>query len=68
MNEAKTGLTYFRKGMPERFVGELKSADVEFCAGVPDSLLKSFCAYVTDTCVVKKATPALLLHQRGQTL
>ena len=34
-----------------------KAADVEFCAGVQDSLLKSFCAYVTDTCVVKK-----LLH------
>ena len=33
-----------------RFVDELKSASVEFCAGVPDSLLKSFCAYVTDTC------------------
>ena len=33
-----------------RFVGELKSARVEFFAGVPDSLLKSFCAYVTDTC------------------
>ena len=51
-----------------RFVDELKAAGVEFCAGVPDSLLKSFCAYVTDTCVVKKATPALLLHQWGQTL
>ena len=33
-----------------RFVDVLKSASVEFCAGVPDSLLKSFCAYVTDTC------------------
>ena len=33
-----------------RFVGELKSAGVEFFAGVPDLLLKSFCAYVTDTC------------------
>ena len=31
MNEAKTGVTFFRKGMPERFVGELKSADVECC-------------------------------------
>ena len=48
-----------------RFVGELKSARVEFFAGVPDSLLKSFCAYVTDTCVVKKATPPHLLHQWG---
>ena len=51
-----------------RFVDELKAAGVEFFAGVPDSLLKSFCAYVTDTCVVKKATPALLLHQWGKTL
>ena len=33
-----------------RFVEELKTAGVEFFAGVPDSLLKSFCAYVTDTC------------------
>ena len=40
-----------------RFVDGLKAAGVEFFAGVPDSLLKGFCAYVTDTCVVKK-----LLH------
>ena len=33
-----------------RFVDELKAAGVEFFAGVPDSLLKSFCAYVTGTC------------------
>ena len=33
-----------------RFVDGLKSAGVEFFAGVPDSLLKSFCAYVTDNC------------------
>ena len=51
-----------------RFVDGLKVVDVEFFAGVPDSLLKSFCTYVTDTCVVKKATPPLLLHQWGQTL
>ena len=48
-----------------RFVDGLKSSGVEFFAGVPDSLLKSFCAYVTDTCVVKKAMPPLLLHQWG---
>ena len=48
-----------------RFVDGLKAAGVEFFAGVPDSLLKSFCAYVTDICVVKKATPPLLLHQWG---
>ena len=38
-----------------RFVGELKAVGVEFSASVPDSLLKSFCMYVTDTCVVKKS-------------
>ena len=32
------------------FVGALKSTGVDFFTGVPDSLLKSFCAYVTDTC------------------
>ena len=51
-----------------RFVDGLKAAGVEFFAGVPDSLLKSFCMCVTDTCVVKKATPPLLLHQWGQPL
>ena len=34
----------------EKFVMALKSAGVELFTGVPDSLLKSFCAYVTDTC------------------
>jgi len=34
----------------ERFVACLGSAGVDFFAGVPDSLLKSFCAYVTDNC------------------
>ena len=33
-----------------RFVDGLKAAGMEFFTGVPDSLLKSFCAYVTDTC------------------
>ena len=36
-----------------RFVDGLKSAGVEFFAGVPDSLLKSFCAYVMDAWFVK---------------
>jgi len=55
----KTGQTCFdTKGWREmveigKFVDELKAAGVEFFAGVPDSLLKSFCAYVTDTCFVK---------------
>ena len=34
----------------EKFVGCLKEAGVDFFTGVSDSLLKSFCAYVTDTC------------------
>ena len=33
-----------------QFVGTLKSTGIDFFTGVPDSLLKSFCAYVTDTC------------------
>ena len=33
-----------------KFVGCLKSCGIGFFTGVPDSLLKSFCAYVTDTC------------------
>ena len=32
------------------FVNGLKSAGVSLFTGVPDSLLKSFCAYVTDNC------------------
>ena len=32
------------------FVNELKSAGVSLFTGVPDSLLKNFCAYVTDNC------------------
>ena len=38
-----------------KVVNGLKAAGVEFFAGVPDSLLKSFCAYVTDTCGGKHA-------------
>ena len=34
----------------EKFVSCLGEEGVEFFTGVPDSLLKSFCAYVTDTC------------------
>ena len=32
------------------FVEMLKSQNVDFFCGVPDSLLKSFCAYITDNC------------------
>ena len=31
-----------------KFVGCLKSCGIGFFTGVPDLLLKSFCAYVTD--------------------
>ena len=34
----------------DTFLNCLRDSGVEFFAGVPDSLLKSFCAYVTDTC------------------
>ena len=34
----------------KNFVECLKDSDVEFFTGVPDSLLKGFCAYVTDNC------------------
>ena len=32
------------------FVNSLKREGVDFFTGVPDSLLKSFCAYLTDSC------------------
>ena len=32
----------------EKFIGCLKGSSVEFFTGVLDSLLKSFCAHVTD--------------------
>ena len=33
-----------------KFVESLKNGGVDFFTGVPDSLLKSFCAYLTDNC------------------
>lgn len=33
-----------------KFVKSLKNGGVDFFTGVPDSLLKSFCAYLTDNC------------------
>ena len=33
-----------------KFVATLKELGVEFFTGMPDSLVKSFCAYVTDIC------------------
>ena len=35
---------------PDSFVRGLRNSSVDFFTGVPDSLLKSFCAYVTDNC------------------
>lgn len=35
---------------PENFYFELKKKNVNFFAGVPDSLLKNFCNYITDNC------------------
>lgn len=35
---------------PDSFVNSLIELGVEFFTGVPDSLLKNFCAYVTDHC------------------
>lgn len=34
----------------EQFVKRLEGSGIDFFTGVPDSLLKSFCAYVTDNC------------------
>ena len=33
---------------PKRFFEELKGHDIDFYTGVPDSLLKNLCAYITD--------------------
>ena len=34
----------------DKFVPRLQESGIDFFTGVPDSLLKSFCAYVTDNC------------------
>ena len=33
---------------PQYFVESLRSVQIDFFAGIPDSLLKSICAYMTD--------------------
>ena len=33
---------------PEKFYQALANEDITFFAGVPDSLLKNLCAYITD--------------------
>ena len=35
---------------PLHFLSALRDASIDFFAGVPDSLLKQFCAAVSDTC------------------
>jgi len=42
----------------EQFVKCLQEAGVNFFVGVPDSLLKSFCAYVTDSCGIGQVIAA----------
>lgn len=39
---------------PSFLYKELKKYNVDFFTGVPDSLLKSFCAYITDNCEQNK--------------
>ena len=57
----KTGQTCFdTKGWREmvevgRLVDGVEATGVELFADVQDSLLKSFCTCVTDTCVLKKS-------------
>jgi len=38
---------------PENFYKALEKNEIEFFAGVPDSLLKNFCAYITDNVKAK---------------
>lgn len=38
---------------PSNFYQSLKALGIAFFAGVPDSLLKEFCAYLSDNCAVK---------------
>lgn len=33
---------------PKDFIETLRTGGIEFFAGVPDSLLKNLCAYITD--------------------
>lgn len=40
------------------FVAGLESGGVDFFTGVPDSLLKSFCAYLTDACEARHVIAA----------
>ncbi|MBQ0023928.1 MAG: phosphonopyruvate decarboxylase [Prevotellaceae bacterium] len=39
---------------PKFFIDTLKSFDIDFFAGVPDSLLKNICAYITDNLPAKQ--------------
>ena len=35
---------------PKTLVSQLENYNIDFYAGVPDSLLKNFCAYIEDNC------------------
>jgi phosphonopyruvate decarboxylase len=39
---------------PEYFINALANNNIDFFAGIPDSLLKSVCAYITNTCSKEK--------------
>jgi len=39
---------------PAEFYGSLSGCGVDFYAGVPDSLLKEFCAFVNDNCPIEQ--------------
>ena len=39
---------------PKDFIEKLRAGGVEFFAGVPDSLLKNLCAYITDNMAREK--------------
>ena len=38
----------------QEFYNKLKENNIDFFTGVPDSLLKDFCAYVTDNTSINK--------------
>ncbi len=48
---------------PEKFYTLLKKNDIDFFTGVPDSLLKNFCAYITDN--VSKKNNIIAANEGG---
>ena len=39
---------------PKNFISELQALGINFFTGVPDSLLKNICAYITDNVEAKR--------------